>query len=162
MTTTRASAVTGQFWFSIHGPDDTAGRGGEHDGGDDDETGTPFATPTIANVTYIGSGSTATPAGDGNDRCIYFRDNAGGKYHNGIFTEYVGVALKIEDLGSGEHSRARLEAGDLSINNGYWWNFGGGSDIVALASGDQWAADSLVAQGNQNCRSANQWYQLEC
>ncbi len=138
----------GQFWFVIQGPDE-AGRGGEHDGGDDNETGTPFATPTISNVTYIGSGSTAAPAGDGSDRALYFRDNAGGKYYSGIFTEFSGVAVKIEDLASGDDSRTRLEAGDLRIGHSYWYNFGAGTDLLTLASGDQWAADSLAAQGNQ-------------
>ena len=68
-----------QFWFALN-PDDESGRGGEHDGGDDDETGLPYAIPMISNATYIGSGANSTGVGgDGNDRAIYFRDNAGGK-----------------------------------------------------------------------------------
>ncbi len=136
-----------QFWFSLQGSDE-AGRGGEHDGGDDNETGQPYAIPMIANATYIGSGSTATPAGDGNDRAIYFRDNAGGKYYNSIFTGFTGVALKVEDI-AGQDSRQQMDDGNLVISNNFWWDFGGGSDIVTLASGDQWAADHLVANGNQ-------------
>ena len=49
-----------QFWFVVQAPDE-AGRGGEHDGGDDDETGTPLAIPMISNVTYLGAGKSATP-----------------------------------------------------------------------------------------------------
>jgi hypothetical protein len=60
-----------QFWFALQ-PDDESGRGGEHDGGDDDETGTPYSMPLISNATYIGSGASSTGVGgDG---------NAGGKY----------------------------------------------------------------------------------
>jgi len=137
-----------QFWFTIQGQDE-AGRGGEHDGGDDDETGTPYAIPLIANVTYIGSGAaTQGVAGDGNDRALYFRDNAGGKYWSSVFTEYVGVGVKVEDLASGEDSRSRLEAGDLLLQNNYWWNFGAGNTVGDIASGDAWVADSLVARGN--------------
>jgi hypothetical protein len=137
-----------QFWFTIQGQDE-AGRGGEHDGGDDNETGTPYAMPMITNVTYIGSGAdTKGVAGDGNDRALYFRDNAGGKYWSSVFTEYVGVALKIEDLGSGDDSRKQLEDGNLLLQNNYWWSFGGGSSLLELASGDQWAADSLAANDN--------------
>ncbi|MBD3385769.1 T9SS C-terminal target domain-containing protein, partial [candidate division KSB1 bacterium] len=61
----------GQFWFSVQGTDE-AGRGGEHDGGDDLETGTPYATPEIWNATYIGSGSAASPGGDGNNHALIF------------------------------------------------------------------------------------------
>lgn len=80
----------GQLWFSIQGTDE-AGRAGEHDGGDDEETGEPYSLPEISNVTCIGAGMDVVPAGDGNDRALYFRDNAGGKYYNSIFTEFNGV-----------------------------------------------------------------------
>ncbi|HET55258.1 MAG TPA: T9SS type A sorting domain-containing protein [Ignavibacteria bacterium] len=135
-----------QFWFSVQGSDE-AGRGGEHDGGDDCETCEPYAIPMIANATYIGSGVGATPAGDGNDRAIYFRDNAGGKYYNSIFTDFVGVGLKVEDI-TGEDSRSRLENGDLVMSNNYWWGFGAGNDWLTIASGDQWVVDHLAANNN--------------
>ncbi len=137
----------GQFWFAIQGADE-AGRGGEHDGGDDDETGTPYSMPLISNVTYIGAGKDATPAGDGNDRALYFRDNAGGKYWNSIFTDFTGIGLKVEDLESGEDSRSRLEKGDLLIENNLWWNFGAGNTVDDLAS-DQFVADHLSNNANQ-------------
>ncbi len=137
-----------QFWFAYQGQDE-AGRGGEHDGGDDNETGMPYSMPVISNVTYIGSGgNTSGVAGDGNDRALYFRDNAGGKYYSSVFTEVVGIAVKIEDLGSGDDSRKQLEDGNLLLQNNYWWNFGGGSSLLELSSGDQWVADSLAANGN--------------
>ncbi len=137
-----------QFWFALQ-PDDESGRGGEHDGGDDDETGTPYSMPLISNATYIGSGASSTGVGgDGNDRAIYFRDNAGGKYYNSIFTDYVGVGLKVEDI-DGQDSRQQLEDGNLVMSNNIWFGFGAGNDLLTIASGEQWLADHLSANGNQ-------------
>ena len=126
-----------QFWFVIQGADE-AGRGGEHDGGDDNETGTPYAIPMIANATYIGSGKDAVGVGgDGNDRVIYFRDNAGGKYYNSIFTEFVASSsgITVEDI-EGEDSRSRLESGELELKNNYWWNIGASNAIGSIATQD--------------------------
>lgn len=96
----------GQFWVSILGSNtgsDT--RAGEHDGGTSPEDGTPYATPVIYNATYIGDG--VRPA-------ITFRDNAGGEYHNSVFHNF-GTGIDIEDLASGEDSKARLDAGQLKL-----------------------------------------------
>ncbi|RJP57433.1 MAG: T9SS C-terminal target domain-containing protein [Ignavibacteriales bacterium] len=137
-----------QFWFALQGEDE-AGRGGEHDGGDDCETCEPYAIPMISNATYIGSGASSVGVGgDGNDRAIYFRDNAGGKYYNSIFTDYVGVGLKIEDI-DGQDSRTQMENGNLVLSNNIWYGFGAGNDLLTIASGDQWAADHLAVNGNQ-------------
>ena len=67
---------------------DAADRGGEHDGGTDPETGTPYAIPVFVNITSIGNPGSRT---------ITFRDNAGGQYHNSIFINY-GKGIDIEDL----------------------------------------------------------------
>ncbi|QXD17116.1 T9SS type A sorting domain-containing protein [Rhodocaloribacter litoris] len=111
----------GQFWFLIQGEED-GGSGGEHDGGTDPETGQPYAIPVIYNATYIGSG--ASSLNTSNDRAVKLRDNAGGKYYNSIFTDFAGTGINIEDLASGEDSRARLEAGDLEFRNNLWFGFG--------------------------------------
>lgn len=138
----------GQFWFSIH-DDDTAGRGGEHDGGDaagDDAT--PYSIPVISNVTYIGAGATAVVAGgDNNDYTFAIRDNAGGQYWNSIFTDFPGAALNIEDLATGEDSRARLESGDLAFNTNYWYGYGAGAAFADIVDGD-FAETVLEGTGN--------------
>lgn len=138
----------GQYWFSIH-DDDTAGRGGEHDGGDaagDDAT--PYSTPVISNVTYIGSGATAVVAGgENNDYTFAIRDNAGGEYWNSIFTDYAGAAMNIEDLATGEDSRARLESGDLAFNTNLWFGYGAGTTLADIVDGD-FAETILDASGN--------------
>ena len=123
-----------QFWFSLQGADD-AGSGGEHDGGTDPEDGMPFSQPVVYNATFIGPG-----VGSGlNDAAVNIRDNAGGKYFNSIFTESEGVALRLEDLGSGEDSFARFEAGELAFTNNIFFDFGAGttaSDIFVVTDSD--------------------------
>ncbi len=140
----------GQFWFSIH-DDDTAGRGGEHDGGDaGGDDATPLSTPIIANVTYIGSGQDATVSGgDNNDRTFAIRDNAGGQYWYSVFTDYPGVALNIEDLpdDAAEDSRKRLEAGDLAFKENLWFGYGAGEELADIVDGD-FAETILAADGN--------------
>ncbi|OGU47137.1 MAG: hypothetical protein A2000_05355 [Ignavibacteria bacterium GWB2_36_8] len=127
-----------QFWFVLQG-EDFAGRMAEQDGGTSPEDGLPYAIPQIYNATYIGSGITAFPQGDGSEALI-FRDNAGGKYYNSIITEYNGggggAGITVEDLESGEDSRARLEGGDLVLSNNIWWNFGDGNDVANIAPQD--------------------------
>ena len=93
----------GQFWVAIENAN--SDRGGEHDGGTSPEDGLPYATPMLYNNTYIGNGAS---------RAITFRDNAGGEYHNTVFHNF-GKGIDIEDLASGEDSKARLDAGDLKL-----------------------------------------------
>lgn len=105
-----------QFAFSIQSEAASSDRNGEHDGGTTPETGAPLATPKFYNVTYIGMG----PASGG--RILTFRDNAGGEYHNSIFTEQ-GRGVDFEVLGNGSTDAFdRLLAGDLKIENNIWWN----------------------------------------
>ena len=141
----------GQFWFAIQAPD-FGGRIAEQDGGTDPEDGQPYAIPVISNVTFIGPGVDPFPQGDGAQLMI-FRDNAGGKYFNSIFTEYNGsgggAGITIEDLsGTGEDSRKRLEAGDLLIQNNIWWQFGDGNDWESIAP-QSFVRQHLQANGNQ-------------
>jgi hypothetical protein len=93
----------GQFWVAIE--NGNSDRGGEHDGGTSPEDGLPYATPVIYNATYIGNGAS---------RAITFRDNAGGEYHNTLFHNF-GKGIDIEDLATGEDSKARLDAGELVL-----------------------------------------------
>ena len=140
-----------QFWFCIKDAIDGGGRLGEHDGGTTPEDGTPYAIPQIYNATYIGPGANSTPQGDGAE-AIIFRDNAGGKYYNSIITEFNGgnggYGITVEDLASGEDSRARMEAGDLVLNNNIWWNFGASNSIDSIARQD-FVKAHILANNNQ-------------
>jgi len=141
----------GQFWFAIKDVLVGGGRVAEQDGGTEPEDGQPYAIPLISNVTYLGAGTGNTPQGDGAELMI-FRDNAGGKYYNSIFTDYNGAnggkGITVEDLASGEDSRARLEAGELVLNNNIWWNFAAGNGLSQFAP-QQFVADHLAANNNQ-------------
>jgi len=104
----------GQFWFAVQDPNE-GDRIGEHDGGTDPETGTPYAKPVIYNATYIGRGEAA------GKRTITFRDNAGGTYANSIFINQQ-KGIDIELLASGDCSYTRLKNGDLVIKNNVFFN----------------------------------------
>lgn len=131
-----------QFWFAIQAPD-AAGRLAEMDGAGGNDQGTPYATPTLSNVTYIGPGVDATPTGDGG-QALYFRDNSGGYYYNSIITDYAGfegsLGLTIEDVDNSgekvEDSRKRLEAGDLGLMNNIWYGFASGNTISEFSNQD--------------------------
>ncbi len=48
-----------------------------------------------------------------NDNAFNIRDNWGGSYKNSIFGDYVGIAMKIEDLATGQDSKQRLDDGQI-------------------------------------------------
>ncbi|MBA7554679.1 hypothetical protein ES705_47310 [subsurface metagenome] len=108
----------GQFWCAIQDVNE-GDRCGEHDGGTNPETGTPYATPQIYNVTYIGRGA------DQSKRVITFRDNAGGTYANSIFVNQE-KGIDIELL-AGEGTYDRFKAGELEIKNNIFYNVADGT-----------------------------------
>ncbi|MBN1292185.1 MAG: T9SS type A sorting domain-containing protein [Candidatus Latescibacteria bacterium] len=133
----------GQFWFTIQGSE-YGNMGGEHDGGTTPEDGQPYAIPMIYNATYIGSGKDSDNA---DSAALLLRDNAGGKYINSIFMDFTVTGLDIEDLQSGEDSRARLEVGDILFANNIWYHFGAGSTFSVIGKQDYTAAH---LQSNNN------------
>ena len=134
----------GQFWFTIQS-EAYGNRGGEHDGGTTPEDGEPYAIPVIYNATYIGSGKNSDNVDS--DLALILRDNAGGKYFNSIFMDFTGAGVEVEDLDSGEDSRARLEAGDLVLANNIWYNFGVGSTFDTIGTAD-FVAEHLETNNN--------------
>jgi hypothetical protein len=111
----------GQFWLTIQSSDSDAG--GEHDGGTDPETGTPYATPVIYNATYIGNGA---------KRAILMRDNAGGQYHNSIFANW-GTGIDIERLADGgEYTYKRFVDGSLAFKGNMFNDIAAGSDAADI------------------------------
>lgn len=111
----------GQFWVAIQA-DDAGDRGGEHDGGpSSNETGTPYATPEIRNATYIGNGD---------NRLLTFRDNAGGEYINSIFQGWD-KGIDVEDLAS-QSSMDRLDDGNLKITDNVFYDITAGTTVDKL------------------------------
>jgi hypothetical protein len=131
----------GQFWYTQQDQaNNTNGdRAGEHDGGTNPEDGIPYATPHIRNATYHGHGG---------GRAVTFRDNAGGKYINSIFMNFD-KGIDVEDLATGEDSKARLDDGDLKLEYNVFFDIAAGtstSDI--LKSSDGTSIDSHVNVNN--------------
>lgn len=137
-----------QFIFVFQDPDN-GDRGGEHDGGTDPEDGLEYATPWFYNATYIGRGEAAQT------RALTFRDNAGGEYHNSIFVGF-GKGIDVEDLNSGEDSKARLDAGDLKIMDNIFWNvIGNDMSKLIITSGDVadvdlWGTTNVSGNSNED------------
>ncbi len=120
----------GQFWFALQDASN-GDKCGEHDGGTDPEDGTPYAIPSIYNVTYIGCG---TGSANSSNSVFNIRDNAGGHYKNGIFADFPLTGIAIEDLASGADSRQMLENGDLTFTNCMWYGFGGGNNYTNICA----------------------------
>lgn len=101
----------------------TADRGGEHDGGTNPETATPYATPVFYNATFVGN-----PA----SRTLTFRDNAGGEYHNSIFINF-NKGVDIEDIPNQEQdSYKQFLDGNLKLENNVFYNITAGTSASAL------------------------------
>jgi hypothetical protein len=115
--------------------------GGEHDGGvGSNESLAPFSTPELYNITYIGD--------DGLLGTILFRDNAGGEYHNSIFTNFEnGIRLELrKDIAS---SYDRLVAGDLKLQNNVWFDISDDTPaniFTIITAGTVADADKTAAQ----------------
>ncbi|GAB5408045.1 MAG: hypothetical protein BalsKO_04100 [Balneolaceae bacterium] len=143
-----------QFWFAIQAAD-KAGRVAEMDGAGGNENTTPFASPMVANATYIGPGVAATPEGDGNEM-LMFRDNTSGFYYNSIFTDFgssnAGIGITVEDIdNTGDKpfdSRQRLENDSLIVGNSVWYGFKAGNALTEFAPQD-FVQSMLGTNGNE-------------
>ncbi len=132
----------GQFWFTIQS-DDWGDKIGEHDGGTEPEDGLPYAHPVVYNVTAFGKGMNSLVE----KGAFNIRDNWGGEYHNSIFADVSEIALKIEDLESGEDSRNRLETGDILFANNIFHNFAAGSTFAELCA-ESWIVPYVISSNN--------------
>ncbi len=126
-----------QFLVAIQDAD-ACDRLGEHDGGDENETGRPFAHPVFSNVTYIGAGA------DAGKRLITFRDNAGGEYRNSIFFNQA-KGIDIEDLTTDQDSWERFESDSIVIANNIFWNIAD-NDTAKLLTVSAYEADKSTAK----------------
>ncbi len=108
---------SGQYWFSWQ-DNVTGDNGAEQDGaiGAVEAAGAFFASPVVANATYLGY-----ITGTGGSRPYRFRDNSGGLYGHSIFANH-GRQADVEAVGavgvigsSRPSSDERLAAGDLGL-----------------------------------------------
>ncbi len=139
----------GQFWVAVQGFE-RGDRLGEHDGGTDPETGQPYATPTIYNVTYVGRGDGA------GKRTITFRDNAGGHYSNSIFYNQekgIDVELLVDEC-----SYTRFGSGELTLKNNIFYAITEPMFKVSadegVSSDDEDAANAALSDYYENAGNA--------
>ncbi|MBN1981603.1 MAG: hypothetical protein JW795_08735 [Chitinivibrionales bacterium] len=138
----------GQFWFAIQTPSYPRGgnRCAEMDGllspNGPDTAGYLYSKPTIANVTYLGSGIGNNPKTaanlEGNDFCMIFREGAAGKYINSIFGDYNGRGIRFDNThGANEiNTLQRLADGNLSLNGCIFFNCGTSTTLDQAISVD--------------------------
>jgi hypothetical protein len=112
-----------QFSCALQNPNLLKGnRGGEWDGGISPEDAQPYCNPSLANLTFIGSG--ALSVNTDNDWAIMMRDYAMGHIQNSIFTDYTKRGLSIGDGTSGPGTLANLYNDSITFNYTLWYNFG--------------------------------------
>jgi hypothetical protein len=113
-------------------------NGTEADGGDGDtKTLTPLTDTKIYNATYIGGGASSSK-GSGND-AFRLKDNFAGQFHNSIFHDFGGQAVRIDDANT-----AGQVGGNLCFTNNIWGSFASGP----VHGGQAAEADLLAQQGN--------------
>lgn len=128
----------GQFWLTLQ--DNLSNRAGEWDGSESADL-QPKASPTLANLTFIGAGAESTNE-DGNN-AMAIRDDGSVKVYNSIFTSFADQAIKLDNDADGtdliSDSYDRFLIGDLTFTNNIFNDFGPGStfdDIVDTDGGD--------------------------
>jgi hypothetical protein len=145
-----------QFLFLIQDPA-VGNQAFESDGGTTPEDGTPYAQPTIYNVTAIGSGAASANA---LSLGPIFRDNTGGKIYNSIFHDFRGYAFRIEtESAQAQDSAKRLAAGEIVIANNLFGTFGAGTtDAVLFLSPNATAGGAAPATNHtaEHIRAAAQ------
>lgn len=142
---------TGQFWASIHDSDE-AGRSGEHDGSDAGSlSDTPYARPVITNATYIGSGQSASPSGDGNDRTFALRDFAGGEYYNSVFTDAPNIAVNL----AGDGTAQNYENNDIVFENNAFYGYDAGSSFGDIVNIENSSVTNDFANGQTSSFGGN-------
>jgi hypothetical protein len=133
----------GQFWFALQSSDyTTAERGGEWDGGDSPETGTPLQSLELHNATFIGVNDNE---GETN-QAIEIRDNNAAKVYNSIFTQFRrGIRLEANTANSSDSYR-RFLGGETEFANNLFFNIGTATapEGVFVSGGDYTASDSTA------------------
>jgi hypothetical protein len=106
-----------QFWFGLQ--EAVGDYGGEFDGADTPEDGTPYGIPTLANVTIKGR----------NDkRVLIVRANGGLKLYNSILYDFANPMYIEASDSIAQNSYTRLTSGDIQIKNNIVFNITNAND----------------------------------
>ncbi|MBK1834205.1 hypothetical protein [Roseibacillus ishigakijimensis] len=125
-----------QFLFAVQST--LSDNGTEADGGDgDDKTLTPLTSAQFYNVTYVGGGEEG-PSGNNGFR---LKDNFAGQFHNSIFTDFGGAAVRMDD---------QTTANQVGVNLCFQHNVFG-AFVGGATTGDNAAdAATLLAQAGNS------------
>ena len=108
--------------------DSTGNRGIEGDNSEYDQAATPVSSPTMFNLTFIGSG---VPGYDeSNAPGLYLRRAAAGSFNNTIVTNFYSAGVFID----GSATQTQVTDGKLTMNGILLWNNNlgkGGGDTLA-------------------------------
>lgn len=109
-------------------------KGFESDNNGDAPDATPVSSPELWNMTLIGSNDPGAVKDQGG---MHLRRGTAGSMHNAIVAYFKSFAVDVDGKGSVENA----EAGELSIENSYFYGNGGDTN---------WPADFDVADGEEN------------
>lgn len=108
--------------------DSTGNRGIEGDNSEYDQAATPVSSPTMFNLTFIGSG---VPGYDeSNSPGIYLRRGSAGSFNNILVTNFYSAGVFVDN----PTTQAQVTGGKLTMNGILLWNNSigkGGGDTLA-------------------------------
>jgi hypothetical protein len=108
--------------------DSTGNRGIEGDNSEYDQSATPVSSPTMFNLTFIGSG---VPGYDeSNAPGIYLRRGSAGSFNNILVTNFYSAGVYVDN----PTTQAQVNAGKLTMNGILLWNNNigkGGGDTLS-------------------------------
>lgn len=124
-------------------PDATGNRGVEGDNSEYDQAATPLSSPTLFNLTFIGSGSPGYD--ESNSPGLYLRRGAAGSFNNILVTNFYSAGVYVD----GATTQAQVAANKLTMNGILLWanNLGKGAGESLASQVD--AASLDFAQGNR-------------
>jgi hypothetical protein len=131
-----------QFGVFYQNQDAAGNRGIEGDNSEFNNAAEPSSNPTLANLTFIGSGGQGFDEGvvDG----LYFRRGMRGSINNVAVTRFVGNGLKLND----DNTIAQANAGNIKVNGLLLWNNNlGGTPANTVAGQVPHAASATFLNG---------------
>ena len=120
----------GKVRFLVAQQNSTVGnRGIEASGNSSDNTLTPRSMPEIWNASFVGSGRPVAASGTKQEGLV-FNTGAGVKLRNALVVNFADQAVDVD----GKASVAMFEAGQLSLQNVYFYNNRGDTTSIPYAA----------------------------
>jgi hypothetical protein len=134
---------TGRIQFGVfyQSPDHRGNRGIEGDNSEYDQAALPLSSPTMFNLTFVGSGQPGYD--EPNAPGIYLRRGAGGSYNNIVVSNFYSSGVFVD----GTATQAQIDNGNLKMNGILLWNNGQGANAPETLDGQVDASTLTFAQG---------------